>query len=75
MNTDFSLLFQYVGDHVSLLDITCDGYWPVVDLETLMITNVVDKDNTEGLVLADLVDGELVINDHSCQFLVENVEK
>ena len=66
---------RYVGRHVAeLAGWTITGYWPVVDSDG-WIQEFSDGEEREDLVLADLVNGEIVIHEGACDMLVRKPEE
>ena len=62
-----------IGKHIHTVlgndSIDWTGYWPVVDPDTLTVTAISDGDDDE-LVLADIVDGGVLVRDGASDVLV-----
>lgn len=66
---------KYIGQPATALptDVNCMGHWPVVDPITMLIIDVMESEDAgraEAYTLADIVGDRLLINDHTCDFLV-----
>ena len=66
---DESILGQHVSTILADDSIDWTGYWPVVDPDDLTVTAISDGDD-DHLVLADIVDGRVVIRDGASDVMI-----